>query len=242
MTSQMSMPEPVGELGELVDQRDVDRAEDVLEQLRELRRLGAGDPHHLLADQPVDLGRALRAGVGQPADDLRRVGDRVIGAPRVDALGRVGEVEVRAGAQARGLEQRQQDLAGGPRVGRRLQDDGLPPREHPGDGRGRRAHVGEIRLALVGKRRGDADQDRVAAAQGRRLARRGQAPAERRQRLGGDVLDVALPRGEPSDALGVVVEADDVDTRLAEGEGERQAHVAEADDPDAFDVRHPAPV
>ena len=33
-------PEPVAELGELVDEGDVDRAEDVLQQLRELGRLG----------------------------------------------------------------------------------------------------------------------------------------------------------------------------------------------------------
>ena len=35
--------EPVAELGQLVDQGDVDRAEDVLQQLRQLRRLGGGE-------------------------------------------------------------------------------------------------------------------------------------------------------------------------------------------------------
>ena len=34
---------PVAELRELVDERDVDRAEDVLEQLRQLGRLGRRD-------------------------------------------------------------------------------------------------------------------------------------------------------------------------------------------------------
>ena len=36
-------PHPVAELGELVHERDVDRAVDVLEQLRQLGRLGRGD-------------------------------------------------------------------------------------------------------------------------------------------------------------------------------------------------------
>ena len=55
-------PEAVGELGELVDEGDVDRAEDVLEQLRELGRLGRGDGDDLVADLGVDRGGPLGAG------------------------------------------------------------------------------------------------------------------------------------------------------------------------------------
>ena len=42
----------VGQHRELVDERDVDRAEDVLEQLRQLGRLGARHAHDLIADEP----------------------------------------------------------------------------------------------------------------------------------------------------------------------------------------------
>ena len=51
-------PHPVAQHRELVDQRDVDRAEDVLEQLRQLRRLGRGDHQHLVADALVQPRRA----------------------------------------------------------------------------------------------------------------------------------------------------------------------------------------
>ena len=50
---------PVAEHRQLVDERDVDRAEDVLEQLRELRRLGRGDLDDLVADQVVERDGAL---------------------------------------------------------------------------------------------------------------------------------------------------------------------------------------
>ena len=60
-------PHPVGEDRELVDERDVDRAEDVLEQLRQLGRLGRRDAHDVVADQPVELGGAVgHAGVIPP--------------------------------------------------------------------------------------------------------------------------------------------------------------------------------
>jgi hypothetical protein len=39
-------PHPFAELRELVDERDVDRAEDVLEQLRQLRGLRRGNLDH----------------------------------------------------------------------------------------------------------------------------------------------------------------------------------------------------
>ena len=49
---------PVAELRELVDERDVDRAEDVLEQLRQLGRLGRRDGVDGVDDAAVELGRA----------------------------------------------------------------------------------------------------------------------------------------------------------------------------------------
>ena len=45
----------------LVDERDVDRAEDVLEELRHLGDLGGADRHDLRADRRVDLRGPLRA-------------------------------------------------------------------------------------------------------------------------------------------------------------------------------------
>ena len=74
----------------------------------------------------VQLGRAVGALRRHPADDLRRVAQRVVGPPRVDALGREGDVEPVADSQAAVLEQRDQLLARGARVGGRLEHDQLP--------------------------------------------------------------------------------------------------------------------
>ena len=158
----------VGEHRQLVDQRDVDRAEDVLEQLRQLRRLGAGDAHDLVADEPVELRGALGAGLGQAADHLRRVAQREVGAARIDALGREGEVEVAPGRQARLLQQRQPAARAwcpdrwstrAPRAARRA----APPRARA-----------RLRPAARGRARGCA-----SAASARRSAPRRLAPAAR---------------------------------------------------------------
>ena len=79
-------PHPVAEHRQLVDERDVHRAEDVLQQLRQLRGLRRGDAHDRVADLAVQRGRAFEAGLGQPADDLRRRAHREVRAAGVDAL------------------------------------------------------------------------------------------------------------------------------------------------------------
>ena len=58
--------------------------------------------HERVDGRRVDRRRALGAGRREAADDLRRRAHRVVGAARVDALGRHGEVEVAARLEARG--------------------------------------------------------------------------------------------------------------------------------------------
>ena len=62
--------------------------------------------------------------------------------------------------------------------------------------------------------------------------RRAQALGERRQGRVGHVLDVAAAGVQRLDLGRVDVEADHLVPRLGEGDGEGQADVAEADDPD----------
>src|SRR5205823_8892567 len=90
---------PVAELRKLVDECDVDRAEDVLEQLRQLGRLRRGDGEDGVERGLVELDGALGASVRQAADDLRRALGRPVLAAWVDALRRESEVEVLAGLQ-----------------------------------------------------------------------------------------------------------------------------------------------
>src|SRR5207302_4176465 len=77
----------VAEDREFVDERDVDRAEDVLEQLRQLGGLGRGDLDHLVDGARVELDRPARALRRQAADDLRRRLRRPVLAAGIDALG-----------------------------------------------------------------------------------------------------------------------------------------------------------
>ena len=90
----------------------------------------------------------------------------------------------------------------------------------------------EVGLAVRGQRRRDADEDRVAARERLGVGGRLDAVGDGREALGGDVLDVGVAVADRADLARVGVEADDVVARLGEGDGERQAHVAEADDPD----------
>ena len=141
---------PVAELRELVDERDVDRAEDVLEQLRQLGRLGRRDGVHGVDRAAVDVGRGLGARGREPADDLRRRLRRPVGAARVDALGRHREVEVLAGLEAAALlEQRLDDLARRAGVRGRLEHDDLPAPQHGREPARGLLDVGEVGLALL---------------------------------------------------------------------------------------------
>ena len=140
---------PVAEHRQLVDERDVDRAEDVLEQLRHLGGVRRRHRHELVAHVAVELERALEAGVREPADDLRRVAQRVVGAARVDALGREGDVEVHARGEAGLLEQRDEPLARGARVGGRLEHHELAALQHLGERAARRHERPQVRLAVA---------------------------------------------------------------------------------------------
>ena len=123
--------EPVAELGELVDEGDVDRAEDVLEQLRQLGRLGAGEDDDLRrrsarrargrarcrprsGRRPASAwcGRCSRCGRGRSAPARRRGGSRAPAASPDSS---------RIGTQA---------LAGGARVGGRLEHHELLRLQH----------------------------------------------------------------------------------------------------------------
>ena len=137
-------PHPVAELRELVDERDVDRAEDVLEELRQLRGLGRRDAVHRLDRRAVERGRGVGRRVVDPADHLRDGLRRPVDPARVDALGREGEVEVPSGDEARlALEHGQELLPRRPRVRRRLEHDEVTRRA--GDGRSPRPRRGRSR-------------------------------------------------------------------------------------------------
>jgi hypothetical protein len=177
-----------------------------------------------------------RDGRRLPADESGNAARRAGGIARVHALGREGEVEVRAGTQATSLDGLAERAHGGAGEGRRLEHDELPRSDVIADVAGRRQDRSEIRI--LGRRDGGrhADEDGVGGLQRRiRMAGDAQGRSEGRgQPLIGDVVDRGVagldgrhPRRGDVDAL-------DVETRLGEGDGEGQADVSEADDGHAW--------
>ena len=228
---------PVAEHGQLVHQRDVHGAEDVLEQLRELGRLQGGHADDLVADLPVQVRRALHAHVGQAAHDPGRGAHRVVGAAGVDALGRVGDAEVAAGGEAGLLEERDQPLAGRAGIGGGLEHHELTALEHARHGRGGAQDRAEVGLAVARERRGHADDHGVAAGELRVARGREKPVADRFQARLGHVLHVALVALERRDLADVRVHAHHRVSRLAERDGQRQADVPHSDDADLHSMK-----
>ena len=233
---------PVAEHRQLVDERDVHRAEDVLEQLGQLGRLGPGDRHDLVADLAVERDRAVEARRRQAADDLRRVAQRVVGAAGVDPLGREGDVEVacrrpgptpRAAAPAARAWCRGRSSTRAPPAG---------PRAAPRPARCRPTTSGpRSGSRLRGQRRGHGDQHRVAVGQvARSRCSAAEALADRRAAARRGCPRCSSRRAERGHAARVGVDADHVVALLGERDGQRQADVAEPDDADLHGV--PCPV
>ena len=140
-------------------------------------------------------------------------------------------MEVAAGRQPGLLEQGLQALARRPGVGGRLEDHEFALVQ---DGRQRPPgvrDVGEVGLALVGERGGDADQHGVAAGEHLVVGAGPEAVAERLQALVVDVLDLTAAGVEPLDHPLGDVEPHDLVPRLGKRHGERQPDVPQANDP-----------
>jgi hypothetical protein len=223
---------PVAQDRQLVHEGDVHRAEHVLEQLGELRLLGAGDRDHLVADELVQLDRAVQALLGQRAHDLGRVAERVVGAARVDALRREGKVEVAAGRQPRLLEERREALARGARVGGGLEHHELPLLQHARQGVAGVDQRLEVWLAVAGQRGRHGHHDGVHLGQVGVAGGRVEALADPGEHVVGDVLDVRATGAQRLDDAPVDVHAHHVLARLGEGDGQRQPDISEADYPD----------
>ena len=191
---------------------------------------GVADLDDLVADQLVELDRARGGFLVEAADDLRGGADRVVGAARVDPLGGEGEVEVTARGQPGLLQDRPEPLTRRARIGGRLEHDQLALLHHRRQRGGGVDHVAQVRLAGVGQRCRDADDHRVARAQIREAAGRGQAAVERGEPLRGDVLDVAPVLGEGIDLARIGIEADDLVALLGEGDRKRKPHIPQPHD------------
>ena len=162
-------PHPVAELRELVDERDVDRAEDVLEQLRQLGGLGRRDAVHGVDRARVERGRRLGAGGRDAADDLRHVLRRPVVRPGSTRSGE--NARWKSAPAFRPLSPR----ASAADLARRARDTSSTRARRAARGAGARRSRArarrddrEVRLALLRERRRQRDQDRVAPRGARR--------------------------------------------------------------------------
>ena len=117
-----------------------------------------------VAHPAVQRRGAVGALAGHPADHLRRVAQRVVGPPGIDALGRERDVQVVADAQPGLLEQRHEPLARRAGIGRRLEHDELPGCSTCAERAGRRQTRGpRSGSRLRRQRRRDADDHGLGA-------------------------------------------------------------------------------
>jgi len=98
----------------------------------------------------------------------------------------------------------------------------------------RRRHVRQVGVAGLAERRRDADDDGVDAGKTGEVRRRGERTGLHRRAdlLGRHVEDVRLGAPEGVRPFPVDVEADGAEAGPRERDGQRQPHVAEADDAD----------
>ncbi len=215
--------------GELVDQRDVHVALNVLDDLGGLgdadraRAMGAGGDD--LGIDGVDEIGGFRRRAGGDLDD---VGEAVLEVARVDALGRIAGEEVAIEGEARGLlELGHADLLGRAGIDRRFVHHHVARGEHLAYGAARGDERAEIRALRLIDRRRNGDDIEIRLAQALDVRGVGDARGSRELLLG------HLARAV--DAARQLVDAGRVDVEAKHGkvprqiDGERQADIAKTD-------------
>ena len=158
-----------------------------------------------------------------------------IGIARVHPLGAEGEEEILADLEPGALERRQQDLARRAGIGRALEDDRLAAPERALHRLGGGHDVADVGILELRERRRHADGDRVRLAQPRRVGGRLEA-----SRVHDGLASWASVTSFTCEwpAVQAVhdpladVEAEHAVARLGQLHRERQADVAEPDDPE----------
>ena len=221
--------------GELVGERDVDVAEDVLVELGELGDARARDRDDAVDDLAVEHCRQRRALGRETADDLGNVlhGERRVRG--VDPLRREGQEAVDARPAAARLEHRGQQLLRRPRIRGRLEDHELGGSEPRGRFLGGGRDEGDVGILRFPQRRRHADDHRVALGEAGEVGRRLVAADldSRPEHVVRHVGGVRSAGVEVRHAIDARVEAGHGEADPRELDGERKADVALTDDADA---------
>ena len=227
----------VAQLGELVDEGDVDRPVRVLEQLRhfgDVWRLHRSHQRGVVHQREQERLGKVGTGRRETADDFRGVSYVPLRVARVDALGRERQMKVDARSQTGLFENRPDELCGRAGVRGRLQHHQHAAPQHLGHGARRRLDVRQIRCLGLVERRGNTDEHGVTlgyVAHRRRRAKRAFRD-ERRDTRRCDVVNVARARVEAFDHTIRDIETEDAIPHLCERDRQRETDVPETDDTD----------
>ena len=229
-----AQPQAIEDQGELVHQGDVEVALGVLDDLG-----GFGDLDRGRAVQPgrhdraVNLDEPRQGRLVRSRDHLGDVAQAMRRIARVDALGRIAEAEVDPGLEARELpQQRAADLLGHTGIDGRFEHHGTARPQHAGDAPAGLAQGLEIRAALLVDRRRHRHHEEVGAGQVGGIGGEGQRRVAKLR--GRDLAGVVDPLTQRRDAALGDVEADRAREHARQGDRDRQADIAEADDCNPF--------
>jgi len=224
--------------GQLVDEGDVRGPEDVFDQFRGFCGLCVGD----LDDGGRDYGAVELCGYfgGEVVDAAHYFGG-VVDVPflvaGVDALGAEGEAEVGSGLKAHLFYDGADDFLGGAGIRGGFEDDECAFLDEFGDELGRGPDVRQVGLVVLDEGRRDADDiDVIGGKVVDVVGREEGLAAGGAELVAGDVVDVGAAGVEVLDFRLFGVEAGGP-VELGEGQGQRQADVAQAENADTRGAR-----
>ena len=155
-------PHPFTEQGQLVDHRDIDDTEDVLQQLGHLSDTRRGNTENTAIEHRFVQPRgSLGAGWRDAANDFGCVLRFVLKVPGIDAFGRERKMDIGPDRESSHFDKGLNDLLSGTRIRRAFQHNQLSGvkmrRRLPHD----MVDVGGVRLLVLVERGGNADQHDV---------------------------------------------------------------------------------
>lgn len=224
----------IGHHFHLIDKTDVDGAIDVFEELGEFGDLGGADRDDFFADTGVKGDAGFQTGWGDTADEFGDVPGGESGVARVFALGGINDVEILADDETTGGDTGDDFFLSGAGIGGAFEANDLAFTEVGEDRLQGLDHVAEVRLMVLGKRGGDANDDGVGLADTGEVAGWLEPP---RGHLVGDggrlnVFDVRFAIAKGSDFGFVHIKAEGVKTLCGEVKNDGKTDVAKAYDAD----------
>ena len=227
-------PHPQAQHLQFIDQGDVHRPVDVLQQLAHFRRLGGRHLDHTVDHLGVECHPVRQAGGRHAAHHL---GDGVHlegGVARVFPFGREDQIEILPHPVLL-AQDGQEQFRGGAGVRGGFQGDQLAGSQAGGNLAGGVRHEAQVRLPLRSQGGGHADDQDIRFAQTAQVVGGGKLPGalpgreQTRQPGGRNVLDIGLPPVQAVHLAGIRVKAQDPKSHLAEAQHQRQPDVAQTD-------------